>query len=147
MAASASIPVLPELKIAPAAAAETGCAELQSGQQSKLSALMHQSEPGSSCRLIGMCCSWDDTTDAGHITAVLCCIDDLDHEGVDATCLIVLDLSGVHVCDTRLVAALVRACALAGKRRARIVAVVSGTVADWLSVCGVGRIVPHLIAA
>lgn len=105
------------------------------------------SSTGDACRIVGVCCSWNDATDSAHIDAVLRCVDDLGHEPLDDSCLIVFDLSGVCTCDTRLVAALVSACALACRRHARMVAVVSPRVADWLSVCGVGRIVLHLVAA
>jgi anti-anti-sigma regulatory factor len=98
-------------------------------------------------RIVGVCCSWDDTTDAGHIEGVLRSIEELDHETLDGRSVIVLEMSGVHVCDTRLVAAVLRACSVASRSGARIVVVVSGRVADWLAVCGVGGIVPHLIAA
>lgn len=98
-------------------------------------------------RVVGVCCSWDDTTDAAHIEGVLRSIEELAHETLDGRSVIVLELSGVLVCDTRLVAAVLRACSVAGRSGARIVVVVSGRVAEWLSVCGVGGIVPHLVAA
>jgi hypothetical protein len=98
-------------------------------------------------RVVGVCCSWDDTTDSGHIEGVLRSIEELAHETLDGRSVIVLEMSGVVVCDTRLVAAVLRACSVASRSGARIVVVVSGRVADWLAVCGVGGIVPHLVAA
>lgn len=98
-------------------------------------------------RVVGVCCSWPDATGAEQVRLLLHSLKEIEREGLVPGSTLVIELSAVSVCDTRLVACLLRACAIAGRSGSKLVVIVSGTVADWLSVCGVGRIVPHTVAA
>lgn len=105
-----------------------------------------EAKPEQNGRLVGVCCSWPDATGPDHVRALLRSLKEIEARGLEPGGTLVIELSAVSVCDTRLVACLLRACAMARDARASLVVIVSGTVADWLSVCGVGRIVPHTVA-
>ncbi len=94
-------------------------------------------------RVVGVCCSWDDATKECVVASLLRSVAELVRSRAQ---VLVLELSGVRLADSRLVACLVHACRLARLAGARIVVVVSRVVADWLAVCGVSGIVPHVVA-
>lgn len=97
-------------------------------------------------RVVGVCCSWPDATGADEVRSLLRSLKEIEKQGLAPGSVLLIEVSAVCVCDTRLVACLLRACAMARKADARLKVIVSGTVADWLGVCGVGRIVPHSVA-
>ncbi|MFM9956689.1 MAG: hypothetical protein ACKVZJ_01325 [Phycisphaerales bacterium] len=102
--------------------------------------------PKTEPRVVGVCCSWNDATGPHAVRSLLRSLKEIERRGLERGSVLVVEVSGVHVCDSQLVACLLRACAIARDAGASLVVIVSAVVADWLGVCGVGRIVPHTLA-
>lgn len=94
-------------------------------------------------RFVGVCCSWTDATDDGACESLMKSVRELSYP---ASSVVVLEFSSVIRADCRLVACIVCACRLGRRAGARVIAVVSRSVADWLAVCGVSKIIPHVVA-